>query len=48
MGEACIKEAENIKLVLEDYSKVTGQCVNWRKSKVFFFNTTSKVQSKIC
>ena len=48
MGEASIKEADNIKTMLEDYSKVTSQKVNWRKSEIFFFNTPSKVKTKIC
>ena len=48
MGEASIKEAENIKIVLENHRKVIGKMVNWHKSEIFFFNTTCKVKTKIC
>ena len=29
MGEACIREAECMQFVLENYSNVTSQCINW-------------------
>ena len=48
MGEACIREAKCMKFVLENYSKVTGKCINWQKSEIFFFNTARKIQTRLC
>lgn len=39
MGEASLREARVIKNSLDKYSVIFGQCFNWHKSKILFFNT---------
>ncbi len=42
--EASIWEARNTKLLLDRYSKASGQCVNCHKSENYFFNTNLLLQ----
>lgn len=47
LGEATLSDAHIMKLTIDHYTKLLGQCVNWRKSKVFFFNTLIRKQREI-
>ncbi|XP_059064892.1 uncharacterized protein LOC131856943 [Cryptomeria japonica] len=46
-GEASEKEAYIIKGVLDDYEKVSEQCMNKKKSMIYFLNTSRGSQLKI-
>lgn len=46
-GEALVREARNVKSILNTYSNATGKLFNLNKSLVFFFNTTVDRQRKI-
>lgn len=46
-GEVSVKEARNVKDILNTYSNATGQLINWSKSSVFFVNTLDGRQRKI-
>lgn len=48
MGDATIKEARVIKATLDSFSKASRQCVNWRKSNSFFFNTCATLRRQLC
>lgn len=40
-------EAKEWKFLLQDYACVSGQCINYNKSSVYFFNTRVDLQAKI-
>lgn len=40
LGEVSFREAQIVISVLNRYNKDSSQCVNWRKSEVFFFSTS--------
>lgn len=46
-GEASVREARNVKSILNTYSNATGKLINWSKSLVFFINTPTDRQRKI-
>lgn len=46
-GEASAREAQVVKHVIDRYEQVSGQRVNWLKSKIFFFNTPPLKQREI-
>ena len=46
-GESSIKEAKSIKNIINTYSQASDQLINWDKSFVFFFNTSSRRDKKI-
>lgn len=39
MGESSFQEARVMRETLDLYRRASEQCVNWRKSEVFLFNT---------
>lgn len=39
LGDASVGEVRLWKQILNDYAVVSGQCINYEKSKVYFFNT---------
>lgn len=43
-----LSEAQDFKLILDSYSKASGQGINPAKSAVLFFNTQASVQTSIC
>ncbi|GLJ55866.1 hypothetical protein SUGI_1199570 [Cryptomeria japonica] len=40
-------EAKQWKKLLVDYAKALGQCINYEKSTLFFFNTPNDLQLRI-
>ncbi|XP_059066529.1 uncharacterized protein LOC131857816 [Cryptomeria japonica] len=46
-GSATQREAYVIKSVLEDYEKDSRQCMNKKKSRIYFLNTNKRIQAKI-
>ena len=47
MGMATIREASNIRKVLDVYLAASGQLINEGKSSIFFFNTPLSIQRRI-
>lgn len=48
MGDASIREAQVMKASLDEYGEASGQCINWQKSKIFFFQVPIAKQVEIC
>lgn len=46
-GEASMGEAGLWKKLLNDYADVFGQCINYEKSKVYFFNIDQQIRDKV-
>lgn len=46
-GAITIKEAKNLKELLNCYYQVTEQLINWKKSSLFFINTLDDRQKRI-
>lgn len=46
-GDASILEARSIKSLLNNYTRGSGQLINWAKSSVFFINTLETRQRRI-
>ena len=44
MGMATIREASNMRRVLDVYLATSGQLINEGKSSIFFFNTPPTIQ----
>ena len=47
MGMATIREASNMRRVLDVYLVASGQLINEGKSSIFFFNTPPSIQQRI-
>ena len=47
MGMATIREASNMRRVLDVYLVASGQLINEEKSSIFFFNTPPSIQQRI-
>lgn len=46
-GKSSVIEAKHWKNFLVDYASSSGQCINYNKSNLFFFNTPLDLQTKI-
>jgi hypothetical protein len=47
MGIATIREASNIRKVLDVYRAASGQLINEGMSSIFFFNTPQSIQRRV-
>ena len=47
-GKSKISEAHSLKSIINTYMEASGQKVNALKSKIFFLNTSSNMESQIC
>ena len=45
--ESSVMEAEAWKTILHNYEEISGQQVNYHKSKIYFFNTDAPLQRRI-
>ena len=47
MGMATVREASNMRKVLDIYLGASGQLINEDKSSIFFFNTPPPIQRRV-
>jgi mannosylglycoprotein endo-beta-mannosidase len=47
-GKSTIKEALNLKSIINSYMAASGQKVNKDKSEIYFLNTSKEVENQIC
>lgn len=46
-GDALVGEASLWKQVLNDYANASGQCINYEKNKVYFFNINKEIKDRV-
>ena len=46
-GISSIHESREQKAILNSYEKILGQCINYQKRKVYFFNIDSSLRDKV-
>lgn len=48
LGKSTVQEAVGFNIILQLYTEASGQKVNKEKSEIYFINTPSKIEDRIC